>query len=32
VGSLYDKGNASITLTDPTKTLGGLLTTIALVE
>jgi hypothetical protein len=32
VGSLYDKGNASITLTDPTKTLGGLLTTVALVE
>jgi hypothetical protein len=32
VGSLYDKGNASINLTDFTKTFGGPLTTIALVE
>lgn len=32
VGSLYDKGNASINITDYTKTFGGPLTTIALVE
>lgn len=32
VGSLYDKGNATITLNDYTKTYGGPLTTIALVE
>ncbi len=32
VGSLYDKGNATINITDYTKTFGGPLTTIALVE
>jgi hypothetical protein len=32
VGTLYDKGNATINITDYTRTFGGPLTTIALVE